>query len=327
VYNLEYKIIATLGPSSNSEMIWSKMISAGVSSFRLNCSHLEISELKKWLEGIAKFYNESDHKVPVVLDLQGSKWRLGNFPTMMLSKGQIIELNNCSRSEDTGILPVPHADFFEAASVSDKEIRLSDAKVILQLQNYSKDKITAKVIKAGEISSRKGITYSSTGYRKEVISEKDSAIIDYSRCYDFIHYAVSYIKDSAEMAFYREHIGKESYIIAKLERESAIKEALSIASISDELWICRGDLGAELGIKQMAIKVGNISSEIKGFSKPVIMAGQVLEHMTRNSSATRSEICYIYDCLLKGYNGFVLSDECAIGKFPVESCQAASIFR
>ncbi|MGE5411079.1 MAG: pyruvate kinase [Clostridiales bacterium] len=324
---MEYKIIATLGPASNSETIWSKMISAGASSFRLNCSHLEISELKRWLERIAEFNNRSDNKIPVVLDLQGSKWRLGNFPTRILSKGQIIKLDCCSRSDDMGILPVPHADFFEAASVSDKEIRLSDAKVILQLLTYSKDEITAKVIKAGEISSRKGITYSSTGYRKEVISEKDSEIIDCSICYDFIQYAVSYIKDSAEMSFYREHIGTESYIIAKLERESAIKEAFSIAKSSDELWICRGDLGAELGIKQMAIKVSDIAEEIKNFSKPVIMAGQVLEHMTRNSSATRSEICYIYDCLLKGYKGFVLSDECAIGKFPVESCKAASIFK
>jgi pyruvate kinase len=101
----------------------------------------------------------------------------------------------------------------------------------------------------------------------------------------------------------------------------------AIANSADELWLCRGDLGAELGPRAMAEAVHRFSEQVTGLSVPSIMAGQVLEHMTESSTATRSEVCYLFDTLQKGYRGFVLSDETAIGQNPVAACEVAAIWR
>lgn len=324
---MKYKVIVTLGPKSQSESIWEELISAGADSFRLNTSHLSLQELKSWLEKLHNFYLDKNIRLPVILDLQGSKWRLGDFPSFQLFNGQVVKLIYALDTDNTGELPVPHRDFFEAAKFSEKEIVLNDAKIVLSLQSVDKESVIAQVEKGGEISSRKGITFSLSNYRKETLNEKDLAILHSSRQFEFVQFAVSYVKDSSEMLLYRKHIGRSAYIIAKLERASAVNDAAEISKYSNELWLCRGDLGAELGLQALAPAVNSISQKISVFGIPVIMAGQVLEHMTEHLSPTRSEVCYIYDSLLKGYSGFVLSDECAVGKYPVESCRIASMFR
>jgi pyruvate kinase len=106
-----------------------------------------------------------------------------------------------------------------------------------------------------------------------------------------------------------------------------VDEALLVAASADELWLCRGDLGAELGLRAMAEAVQGFSGTIRALPIPTLLAGQVLEHMTGHPTPTRSEVCYLYEALLKGYNGFVLSDEAAIGRYPIESCRAAALFR
>jgi pyruvate kinase len=129
-----------------------------------------------------------------------------------------------------------------------------------------------------------------------------------------------------EMRRYRAHFGQETYLIAKVERQPAIDDARQIAAIADEIWLCRGDLGAELGLRSMAEAAWRFSNSIRDLPIPVLLAGQVLEHMTEHSTPTRSEVYTMYEALLKGYRGFVLSDEAAIGQYPIESCRAAALF-
>jgi len=97
--------------------------------------------------------------------------------------------------------------------------------------------------------------------------------------------------------------------------------------VSNELWLCRGDLGAELGSRAMAVATQRFSNRVAELPVPVMLAGQVLEHMTGHAHPTRSEVCYLYDALARGYRGVVLSDETAIGLYPAEACGAASQFR
>jgi pyruvate kinase len=129
------------------------------------------------------------------------------------------------------------------------------------------------------------------------------------------------------MSHYRAFFSDSAYLIAKLERQPAINEAVEIAHHVNELWVCRGDMGAELGIKSMSETVHHFSASLNRFSIPVFLAGQVLEHMVEQPAPTRSEICYLYDAIQKGYAGVVLSDEAAIGKYPLESCRAAALFK
>ena len=324
---MEYQITTTLGPSSAEEAIWREMLAAGVSAFRLNTSHLTLGQLQDWLERTGKFFSTLEEKCPLVLDLQGSKWRLGQFAPFELAAGERIELV-CSPSTDREhALPVPHADFFQAAPSSSQEIVLNDARIRMQIESMNSGSLKARVMQGGSILPRKGITFSASNYRQESLNEKDRAILEQTRQLDYIHYAISYVKDGTEMAGYRALFGPRAHLIAKIERQPAVDEALQIAELADELWLCRGDLGAELGVQAMAEAVHHFSGLPARMARPVLMAGQVLEHMSASPDPTRSEVCYLYEALIQGYSGFVLSDETAIGQYPLASCRAAAMFR
>jgi len=226
-----------------------------------------------------------------------------------------------------GTLPVPHPDFFRAASASSGEIVLNDAKLRLALETQGPEALCARVIVGGAILARKGITYTASTYRQESLGDNDQAVLRNTRQLAGIRYAVSYVKDAVEMAHYRVQIGSSAHLIAKLERQPALDEAAQIAESADELWLCRGDLGAELGEKVMAEAVHRFSEGVGALPVPVLLAGQVFEHMTEHATPTRSELCGAYDALMTGYRGFVLSDETAIGRDPVGSCRAAALFR
>ena len=324
---MNYSVIATLGPGSSEPALWEDMYAAGASAFRLNTSHLTLHQTLDWLERLEKMFQASGKSVPVVLDLQGSKWRIGKMPVANMKAGRQIELRRAASSEQSGIFPVPHEDFFKAAAASNGEIVLNDAKLRLKIEKISDDSITARVSQAGPIAANKGITLAASDYRREGLSQKDQFIFKQTRSFGFVSYAISYIKDAAEMAAYRAQLGSQPYLIAKLERPEAMQEALEIATSANELWVCRGDLGAELGLKALAETVLDFADKLPHIDVPVIMAGQVLEHMTRQPTPTRSEICYLYETLQRGYQGFVLSDEAAIGLYPLESCKTAAMFR
>jgi len=331
--NLDYDIIATLGPSSNTKIMWERMASAGVTGFRLNTSHLTHAQLSSWLEELNPFLESTG--LALVLDLQGSKWRLGNFHPFELLKDQQVEFKLAEETELPNVLPVPHPDFFQAAllsisslsSQSYTHLTLNDAKISLQINVANNETVKARVDQGGVISPRKGIVIMGSDFRIENVSGFDQSVIMATRNIPFVKYAISYIKDAVEMEKYRSVLGKSLFIIAKLERQSAINEAYKIAECANELWLCRGDLGAELAMSELARQVFQFSNHIPAIRVPVLMAGQMLEHMTEHVAPTRSEICYLFDTLRRGYKGVVLSDETAIGRYPLESCQTAALFK
>ncbi len=324
---MNYDIVATLGPNSQTPDLWQAMLAAGATAFRLNTSHLTLAQLQRWLDQLDPFLNELHPAPTVVLDLQGSKWRLGEFAPRFLFPGQQVELIYATTTDRVNTLPVPHPDFFQAAAQSSEEIVLNDAKIRLVRESIGAETITARVIVAGELSARKGITYAASDYRQESLSEKDGAILEQTRHWQFVRYAISYVKDTAEMSKYRAQFDRAPYLIAKLERQPAVGEASLIASFADEVWLCRGDLGAELGLRGMAEAAHTFSRLAGELSIPTLLAGQVLEHMTTHPEPTRSEICALYDALRAGYRGVVLSDETAIGRYPIECCRNAALFQ
>ena len=321
---MRYDIIATLGPASRRVEDWQAMQAAGATAFRLNTSHLTLEALQDWLERLAAAHLPA--AAPLVLDLQGSKWRLGQFAPFDLIAGQRVELFAGSSGDQAGRLPVPHPDFFKAAPLSNGEIVLNDARSLLVVETIQEDRIVARVARGGTISPHKGITFAACQYRQESLSAKDQAIVALARDRAGTRCALSYVKDGAEMARYREQIGTGVFLIAKLERGPAMQAAPEIARWCDEVWVCRGDLGAEVGLPAMARAVADFSAQLPSLAVPAIMAGQVLEHMTTSPTPTRSEVCYLWDSLQQGYRGFVLSDETATGAHPVESVRAAAMF-
>jgi pyruvate kinase len=317
------QIIATLGPACSNPEMWVAMLEAGATSFRLNTSHLSREDLQRWLERLDNF--RSQWNVTVVLDLQGSKWRLGQFEEREASAGEQVMLVLGKHAQSGGI-PVPHADFFLAITQSSGEVVLNDAKVRLQIEDSNAERAMARVVQGGPLAPRKGITLSQTDYRSERLSEKDQSIYRQTSGLDWARYALSYVKDGQEMAQYRWLLEDRGDLIAKLEREPALRDVAGIETQAGELWVCRGDLGAVLGLLGMAEAVHHLTQTLRERRVPVLMAGQVLEHMVISAAPTRSEVCYIFDSIRSGYSGMVLSDETAVGKFPVESCAAAAQF-
>jgi pyruvate kinase len=340
---MKYRIVATLGPATEDLESWRMLLEAGASAFRLNTSHLSLGELEIWLSRLEDFLSGIPEKEPpdsvsVVLDLQASKWRIGTAGASpaaprLLAAGATVELVlNESASDGPAAggpgavaLPVPHPDFFTAAASGNGEVVLDDARVILRVESAGSERITCRVIRAGEVSGGKGITVPGSGYRIERLNDRDLRAAELGRLYPFVRFALSYVKDSGEMDSYRRQLGDSTWLIAKLERESAIGEAQRIGRVADELWICRGDLGAEMGVAAMAERLFRFSPETTG--RPVLLAGQVLEFMTEHPTPTRSEISHLYEALQRGFRGVVLSEETAVGSYPIESCRAAALFR
>jgi len=318
------EIVATLGPASRAPVVWQAMLDAGAAAFRLNTSHLALDQLHAWIDQLE---TRRPADTPLVLDLQGSKWRLGQFEPITLAHAQTIQLILGSSSTRSDQLPVPHPDFFRAAALSSGEIVLNDAKIKLQIESLQDAALSARVLIGGEVSARKGLTLPRTAYRREALSEKDQLIVAQTRHRPGVRYAVSYLKDAVELAQYRTLIGAPAYLIAKIERQTAVDDVRAIAALADEVWVCRGDLGAELGLRAMAQAVHAVTAQVRELPVSVLMAGQVLEHMVDHPAPTRAEVCALHDALAAGYRGVVLSDEAAIGRYPIESVRAAALFQ
>ncbi|TVR73715.1 MAG: hypothetical protein EA427_02020 [Spirochaetaceae bacterium] len=330
-----YQVIATLGPATlgpEAPDLPREMLRSGATAFRLNTSHISLEDLLPLLNHLRRDFPET----PITLDLQGSKWRLGAFIPFVLSEGEEVVFfhgtgDGAGESAGTG-LPVPHGDFFSAASAGTGsgeigEIRLNDGRIVLELLSASGREMRARVRAGGEISPRKGLTLPGSPHRTETLGDKDTRILAETRGMERVKYAFSYVRDGVEMRTFRSLAGPGAAVIAKIERAEALAEVDAIAAVADELWLCRGDLGAELGLPEMARRTHGFTRQVREYPVPSLLAGQVLEHMTGNPVPTRSEMCHLYDALQAGYAGFVLSDETALGKYPVESCRHAASLR
>ncbi len=321
---MNHQIIATLGPASAEPVLWQQMLAAGTSCFRLNTSHLSVVELDGWLERLAAFRAGGSANFGVTLDLQGSKWRVGQFPAFDLLAGQSIDLILASETGRADCLPVPHADFFGAAETSGGEIVLNDAKSRMVIEAVGADWLRARVVLGGRISAHKGVTFDRSDFRKETLNEKDRLIVGRTSGVEWVDYALSYVRDGQEMRAYRAALGSEARLVAKLERRPTLDDVEQVATQSAAVWLCRGDLGAELGLVGMAAAAHRFAAQVPHLPCPAFLAGQVLEHMTAHPTPTRAEICGIYDAIQAGYRGVVLSDETAIGVNPVQAVSACS---
>ena len=324
---MDYDIVATLGPASNTEALWRAMLDAGATAFRLNTSHLTLKAIDEWLDRLDAFRRSTSVAFSVILDLQGSKWRLGTLPDIHLQTGQRVELALAETAPDGSFLPVPHPDFFRAARYSTLGVSLNDGKVHMEIEWAGDDCMAAVVTQAGGVSSRKGITYPSSAFRHERLGTQDREVLAKTLGLSGVQYALSYVKDAAEMSRYRAEIGSPAHLIAKLERQPAVDQVGAVARFANEVWLCRGDLGAELGVRSMAEAVSAFSGQVAAMPVPVLLAGQVLEHMTEHATPTRSEMCYLHESLTRGFRGVVLSDETAVGRYPVQACHMAGAFR
>ncbi|HJO95591.1 MAG TPA: pyruvate kinase [Victivallales bacterium] len=316
------KSVFTLGPSSTDENIIIKLLHA-TDKFRLNSSHMNENDLNDFLVKLSMIFDKTGKKIPVVIDLQGSKMRIGQYPPVNSIPEKFILINS-EKTNSTYEIPVPHDQFFNSIEIDDV-ISLNDAKIQIQISKIDNNRAEAVTLVNGPLSSNKGINRQKHPILFEELTRKDQKIITVSNKYDFTEFAFSFAYNGQEADKIRAQTNKR--IIAKIERQEALQNLKSIDSSFDEIWLCRGDLGAQAGILNLGHLQDVFISQIKHLNNECFLAGQVLEHMTYFEEPTRTEIVHLYDIEKAGFKGFVLSDETAIGKNPCSIAEFLSKYR
>ena len=308
----KFEIVATLGPSSFSRA--GGLAAAGATAFRLNASHLRPAELRSAVEAVRR----ETPDLPLTVDLQGAKMRLGHFRERPLFKEQVVIFT--SEAERRTAVPLPHPELFASAR-EDDTLTADDGRLRFHILEVTPTTLVASALEEGVLKPRKGVNLLEHPVELRGLTDEDRQHLASVEAPEQATWAFSFMKDGAEAAWLRELV-PGCKVIGKLERQEAIDNFEKVLETVDGLWICRGDLGEQLGPAQLARFVAGFDP--KSARVPVYMAGQVLEHLTEHPEPTRSEVCHLYDLVTRGYAGIVLSDETAIGKDPERAVARAS---
>lgn len=303
------QLVATLGPAS-----WTlapALQAAGATSFRFNASHLDAAKLRHVLAALHRDVPSAD----VVVDLQGAKMRLGDIAPRDVARDEPVSF----ALDPAAGVSLPHPEFFVQAHAGDT-LSVDDGRVRFRIAGGNGDRLEAIALDAGRLLPRKGVNLDEHPIALGGLTKRDREAMAVARTFGTATFAFSFMADGREAAWVRE-AGPGCRVIGKVERREAAASLDTLAARVDGLWICRGDLGAQLGLATLARFVAAV--EPSRLRVPVLMAGQVLEHLTRHHDPTRSEVCHLFDLAARGYAGVVLSDETAIGADPVNAVRVA----
>jgi len=306
------ELVVTLGPSSLGKEV--ELAEHGATQFRINASHMTVERL---CESI-KAAQEAVRNVPVVVDLQGAKMRLGDFVPRAVTAGDSVRFAHAAL-ESGDFIPLPHEEVYAALTPGDS-ISIDDGRLVGTVESVSGDTLQVRFAIGGTLLPRKGFNRDDHPVILQGLCARDVAMVRAAYGCGCRAFAVSFVVDGRECQWVRQW-ASDARLIAKIERQDALSNLELIARSADELWICRGDLGVQLGILNLGRAIGRL--EPKRHPIPTYMAGQVLEHLTSHREPTRSEVCHVHDLVSRGYAGIVLSDETAIGCDAVNAARVA----
>lgn len=306
----EKKIILTCGPSCDSMHLLMKMAQLA-SAFRLNTAHLSAAELDRWLKAIGQVRCQSGKNIEIILDLQGAKVRIGKIPEI-LELPEKVELFFGEASADIARIPVLNSNVFLNTAVGER-LFLNDRKVILEVCGKSENSLSAKVIQNGPLSAAKGLNSPDRVFEMARVTAGDIRAIEMSKEIENVAYAISFVANGNDAELFRPLVGNKK-LIAKIEQVIAIDNLFLIDEKFDETWLCRGDLGAEAGFRNLGLLQKRFVGQLESLKKPAILAGEVLGAMVALKQPSRAEIVQLFNAMTAGFSGIVLSDETACGK-------------
>lgn len=320
------KIVATLGPSSSSEEMLARMISAGVNVVRLNFSHGSAEEHINRAKIVRDIALKLNRPIGVLCDLQGPKIRIGRFVDnkVTLATGDPFILDaNCSLGDQNQV----GLDYKALPKEVEKGtvLLLDDGRITMEVDRVVGSKIYCVVLAGGELSNNKGINKQGGGLSAEALTEKDKADIKTAVALAADYIAVSFPREAADINYARELVmaeGGTAGIVAKIERAEAIDAAAEIIAASDAIMVARGDLGVEVGDAAVPGLQKRLITMARIEHKPVITATQMMESMIYNPIPTRAEVSDVANAILDGTDAVMLSAETAAGKYPVETVEA-----
>ncbi len=317
------KIVATIGPASDSPEILREMVLAGLNVARLNFSHGDQAYHARLIERIREAAADTGRRVAIMADLPGPKMRIGDLADepIELIRDDTITLTTEEVSGTSRRIGVSFPGLPAAVRPGDR-LFLNDGFILLKVVEVSDTDVKCSVRVGGELRSRKGLNLPGIDLGICAFTENDRAWLEFAATHGIDAVSQSFVANAADILAVRRAANALDYtpfIIAKIERAGALEQLDEILMASDGLMVARGDLGVEIPIEQIAVTQKRIMDKANRAGKPVITATQMLESMVTVRRPTRAEATDVANAILDGTDCVMLSAESAMGRYPVES--------
>ncbi len=316
------KIVATIGPASNSPEMLERLILAGVNVVRLNFSHGDTDDHVQTVKVVRDIATRVGRDIGVLADLQGPKIRIGEFAdgVIQLEEGDPFTFDiECTQGDQTRV-GLDYPELVNDVAPGDT-LLLNDGRMTMRVEKVGATTIDCTVTMRGDLSNRKGINRQGGGLSAPALTAKDIEDIKTAAQLEVDYLAVSFPKNASDMYMARELArtsGCKARMIAKIERFEAIDNLEEILEASDAIMVARGDLAVEVGSAAVPALQKRMIRMAREMNKLTITATQMMESMIESPVATRAEVSDVANAILDGTDAVMLSAESAVGKYPVE---------
>ncbi|MBD2000315.1 pyruvate kinase [Leptolyngbya sp. FACHB-541] len=321
------KIVATIGPATSSPEVLRDLIEAGATTLRLNFSHGTHEDHQRSIRLIRQISFELNQPVGILQDLQGPKIRLGKFEngSITLQKGDPFILTSRllpGSQEISSVTYKPLADEVPEGAT----ILLDDGRVEMIVNKVDKTnkELHCRVVVGGVLSNNKGVNFPGVYLSIKALTDKDRTDLTFGLDQGVDWVALSFVRNPQDILEIKELIssaGKNVPVIAKIEKHEAIEQMEAVLSICDGVMVARGDLGVELPAEEVPLLQKRLIATANRLGIPVITATQMLDSMVQSPRPTRAEISDVANAILDGTDAVMLSNETAVGKYPIQAVE------
>jgi pyruvate kinase len=317
------KIVATIGPASQTPETLTHIISAGMNVARLNFSHGEFAGHRQVIENIRAASSQMGRRVTIMADLPGPKMRIGTLglEKIELKRDDQFTLTTDDVTGDQHRVSVTYSRLPHVVKPGNL-LSLNDGFIQLEVKAVRGSDVVCVVRVGGELRSRKGLNVPNIDLGIRAFTEHDRDCLRFALEHGVDAISQSFVESAADVKAVRQaanELGREPFIIAKIERARTLEHIEEILEAADGVMIARGDLGVEVPIERIAVVQKDLMRRANQRAKPVITATQMLESMTSHRLPTRAEATDVSNAILDGTDCVMLSGESAIGSYPVEA--------
>ena len=320
------KIVATLGPATDTKEKLTELAKAGVNVFRINFSHADYDNVKQNVKRIREINEENGFNVAILADLQGPKLRVGVMEEgVVLNDGDLFTFTTekCIGTKEKAFMT--YQRFPKDVKVGE-QILVDDGKLLFEVVSTDKDKeVVVKTIVGGDLKSKKGVNLPNTAISLPALTKKDKEDAVFALGLEVDWMALSFVRTPEDLRMLRDLIDEHSDyrvpVIAKIEKPEAVENIDSLIPYCDGLMVARGDLGVEIPMQDVPLIQKKLVRRAKRARIPVIIATQMMETMIDNSVPTRAEVNDVANSIMDGADAVMLSGETSVGKHPVRVIQ------
>jgi pyruvate kinase len=316
------KIIATLGPATESPEMLGQLIDAGMNIVRLNMSHAPHDWVRKIVADVREAAKSRSQVIGIIMDTQGPAIRTGDLPVPLnLQPGQKFVLTvRGEKSEEVQSVDVNYENFVNDINVGDV-VLLDNGQIHMKVLSKEKNKVECVVLTPGVLGSRRHINLPGVKVSLPALTEKDLRDVDLGLELGVDYIALSFVREPKDIQQLRSVISKSDCppaIIAKIEDQEALRNLIEIIQESDGVMVARGDLGIEIPYEELPIVQRKIVKTCHRLGKPVIVATHMLESMIENPMPTRAEVTDVANAVYEQADAIMLSGETTVGKYPLK---------